>query len=86
MFYYLMVLIKIVDPLYAHVQQQSFHAANFFLESLKKTSKQNKTKHPKQIEYWLLFVLISGKTLKEMWGFSKYTLPYCPFPPQAKLK
>lgn len=45
MFYYLMVLIKIFDPLYAHMQQQSFHAANFFLESLKKNkqTKQNKT-------------------------------------------
>lgn len=55
MFYYLMVLINIFDPLYAHVQQQSFHAN--FLESLKKNkqTKQNKTPQNKLNTDFFLF-------------------------------
>lgn len=39
-----MVLIKIFDPLYAHMQQQSFHAAFFFFFRIAKKKQANKTK------------------------------------------
>lgn len=77
-----MVLIKIFDPLYAHMQQQSFHAANFFLESLRKQANKTKQNTPNKLNTDFFLFSSVAKPWKRCEAFQNTLCLIVLFPPR----